>query len=72
MLVDQQPSLISYVRRYYNRIGKQVFEDVNAWEALSEILIDILEDPQLQATYLIIDALDECSIGLDRLLKLIA
>jgi hypothetical protein len=47
MLVDHQPSLISHVRRQYDKIGKQVFEDVNAWGALSEILSDILEDPLL-------------------------
>lgn len=72
MLVDQQPSLISYIRRHYDNTGKQVFEDVNAWAALSEILTDILADPRLRTTYLIIDALDECTMGLDRLLKLVA
>ena len=73
MLVDQQPSLISHIRRQYDKAGKKVFEDVNAWEALSEILASILQDPLLQpTTYLIIDALDECSTGLDRLLELVA
>ncbi|KAJ5111290.1 hypothetical protein N7532_001825 [Penicillium argentinense] len=71
MLVDQQPSLISHIRRQYDKAGKQVFEDVNAWEALSEILTSILGD-SLQTTYLIIDALDECTTGLDRLLELVA
>ncbi|GAM42304.1 hypothetical protein TCE0_044r16159 [Talaromyces pinophilus] len=72
MLVDQQPSLISHIRRQYDKTGKQIFEGVNAWEALSEILISILEDPLLQTTYLIIDALDECTTGLNRLLELVA
>ncbi|KAJ6038209.1 uncharacterized protein N7446_005023 [Penicillium canescens] len=72
MLVDQQPSLIPHVRRPYDKTGKQVFEDVNAWEALSEIFTSILEDPLLQTTYLVIDALDECTTGLDRLLKLLS
>ncbi|KAJ6050131.1 hypothetical protein N7444_006847 [Penicillium canescens] len=72
MLVDQQPLLISHIRRQYDKRGKQVFEDINAWEALSEILNSILEDPLLQKTFLIIDALDECTIGLNRLLELIA
>lgn len=72
MLVDQQPSLISHIRRQYDKTGKQVFEDVNAWEALSEILTRILEDPLLQTTYIIIDALDECTTGLNRLLELVA
>jgi Cdc6-like AAA superfamily ATPase len=33
MLVDQKRSLISHVRRHYDKAGKQVFEDVNAWDA---------------------------------------
>ncbi|KAJ5195464.1 uncharacterized protein N7498_008902 [Penicillium cinerascens] len=72
MLVEQQPSLVSYIRRQYDKAGKQTFEDVNAWEALSEILTGILKDLRLQTTYLIIDALDECTTGLNRLLDLLA
>jgi hypothetical protein len=71
MLVDQQPSLISHIRRQYDKSGK-VFEDINAWEALTDIFTSILEDRQLQTTYLIIDALDECTNDLDRLLGFVA
>jgi hypothetical protein len=71
MLVRQQPSLASYVRKKYDQIGKKVFEDANAWFALTEIFINILEDPSLSVTYLIIDALDECVEDLPRLLHFI-
>jgi hypothetical protein len=71
MLVDQHPTLISYVRREYDKAGAKVFEDSNAWEALLGILTSILRDPLLQTTYLIIDALDECTTELSRLLDLI-
>lgn len=71
MLIDQQPSLISHVRKKYKHAGKQLFEDANAWEALSEIFASILQEPGLQDIYLIIDALDECQHNLPRLLKLI-
>jgi Cdc6-like AAA superfamily ATPase len=60
LLVDQQPSLISHVRKKYDHAGKTLFEDANAWVALSEIFTNILQDPSLNSTYLIIDALDEC------------
>lgn len=60
MIVHQQRNLISHVRRKYDRTGKQLFEDINAWEALSEIFVGILNDPSLQTTYLVIDGLDEC------------
>ncbi|RYP89302.1 hypothetical protein DL769_000136 [Monosporascus sp. CRB-8-3] len=47
LLVDRQPSLILHVRKY-DHVGKQLFEDANAWEALSEIFTHIPEDPNLQ------------------------
>lgn len=72
MLVDQQPSLISHIRRQYDKIGKRIFEDVNAWQALSEILTSMLEDPLLPTTYIIVDALDECTTDLNQLLDFLA
>jgi len=71
LLVDQQPSLISHLRKKYDTKGKQIFEDVNNWWALSEIFTNILEDPSLLKTYLIIDVLDECIEDLEKLLDLI-
>ena len=60
LLINQQPSLISYVQQQHDLAGKSLFEDVNAWVTLSDIFTRILEDPSLKSTYLIIDALDEC------------
>ncbi|CAI7659582.1 unnamed protein product [Penicillium palitans] len=70
-LVEKQLSLLSHVQRQYDKAGKALFEDINAWNALSRIFTDILKDPTLQSTYLIIDALDECITGLPSLLDLI-
>ncbi|KAJ5184803.1 hypothetical protein N7472_009643, partial [Penicillium cf. griseofulvum] len=70
-LVEKQPSLISYVRSQYDKAGKALFEDINAWDALLRIFTDVLKDPTLQRTYLIIDALDECTTGLPSLLDLV-
>lgn len=71
MLIDQQPTLISIVRKRYDQAGKQLFADVNAWTALTEILKSMLKHPSVQSTYLIIDALDECETDLGLLLRLI-
>ena len=71
LLVDQRPALISHVRKKYDQAGRQLFEDANAWFALLGILTDILHDPALTTTYLVIDALDECMTDLTKLLKLI-
>jgi hypothetical protein len=72
LLIDQQPLLISHVRKKYDHAGKALFEDPNAWVALSEIFTSILQDPSLTSIYLIIDALDECKANLDQLLDLIS
>jgi hypothetical protein len=71
LLVDQQPLLISHVRKKYDHAGKTLFEDANSWVALSEIFTSMLQDPSVQSTYLILDALDECETGLSQLLDLV-
>ncbi len=71
LLVDQQPSLISHIRKKHDHAGKTLFEDANAWVALSEIFTNILQDPSLNSTYLLIDALDECVADLPKLLDFI-
>ncbi|CAI7642324.1 unnamed protein product [Penicillium palitans] len=71
LLVEKCPSLLSHVRGRYDKAGKALFEDINAWSALSTIFTDILKDPSLSRAYIIIDALDECTNGLRPLLNLI-
>ena len=71
LLANQQPSLLTHIRKKYDHAGNQLFKDVNAWVALSEVLNNMLEDPNLQSTYMIIDALDECEKDLPILLDFI-
>ncbi|PVH68624.1 HET-domain-containing protein [Cadophora sp. DSE1049] len=71
LLVNEQPSLISHVRTKYDQAGKALFEDSNTWVALSQIFVNILQDPKLNNTCLIVDALDECEVDLPKLLDLI-
>ena len=70
--LHQQSSLVSHVRRKYNHAGKSLFEDTNAWAALSEIFADVLRDTSLSTTYLIIDMLEECVADRPKLLSFIA
>ncbi|KAJ6110018.1 hypothetical protein N7486_002253 [Penicillium sp. IBT 16267x] len=63
-LVSQQPSLADH-------INDDPLEGRVAWQALCNILTRILESPQLNTTYLIIDALDECTEDLPKLLTLL-
>ncbi|PTB63912.1 YVTN repeat-like/Quino protein amine dehydrogenase [Trichoderma citrinoviride] len=71
MLVRQQPSLISHVRKRYDQAGEKLFEGANTWFALSDIFTKILEDPALKGAYLVVDALDECVSEQQKLLDLI-
>jgi hypothetical protein len=71
LLINRQPSLISHVRKSTILQGNRSFEDANAWVAFLEIFTSILDDPALQSTYLIIDALDECTTDRSLLLDLV-
>lgn len=71
MIITQRPTLISHVRKTYDPSGKDLFEDVNRWDAISKILLAILNDPSLTDAILIIDALDECVEGFSDLLEFI-
>ncbi|KAJ5348572.1 uncharacterized protein N7506_001825 [Penicillium brevicompactum] len=72
LILNKQPALIPHIQKEYDQAGKQLFEGVNAWHALSRIFTDILKDPLLQSTYLIIDGLDECTHNLPLLLDLVS
>ena len=70
-LVVQQPLLISHLRKRYDIAGRQLFEDVNAFVALSNIFTEMVHDTRLTRVYLVVDALDECESGLLKLLDFI-
>jgi hypothetical protein len=72
LLVIQGKSLIRHIKkRCDGNDGRQVFDGPNAVYALRTILRDILNDSTLPRTYLLVDAVDECSIGLDQLLDIV-
>lgn len=71
LLASQQPLLLRHVRAEYEGKGKQVFEDNNAWIALSKSFMNMIDDPSLKRVCLVVDALDECDQDLRRLLTFI-
>ncbi|KAK5739252.1 hypothetical protein LTS12_025331, partial [Elasticomyces elasticus] len=72
MLLDQQPSLASHIQRQHNHAGKTLFEDVNSWVVVSDVFSKVLQDSRLRSTVLVVDALDECTSGLQELLGYIS
>lgn len=66
LLAQRQPRLLSYLPE-----NMYASDDTMAWIVLSKTLLEMLEDPNLKVTYLVIDALDECVIDQQKLLSLI-
>ena len=71
MLAHQRHALIPHIRKQYDPVGKALFTDPNAWAALSNILTNMLQDPSLKGTYLVVDALDECESGREQLARFV-
>ena len=71
LLVKQQPRLISHLRKRYDQSGGSLFQDANAWIALSEIFTSMVHDEDFETSCLVVDALDECAMDLPKLLDLI-
>ena len=71
LLASEQPFLISHLRKKYDHAGQKLLEDTSAFYGLSDVFQQMVRDPKLTSAYLVIDALDECEVGLRQLLDLI-
>ncbi|KKF94672.1 Vegetative incompatibility protein HET-E-1 [Ceratocystis platani] len=71
-LVTHNPQLVKHVRAKYDRKGNQRFNNGDTWRELCEIMSAMLNDPTLEHTVLIVDALDECTVERQRLLTFIS
>ncbi|KAF5701324.1 NWD1 [Fusarium mundagurra] len=71
LLIIQRPSLISYLRSKHDVTGEKLFQGINVWVSLAEILTDMLKDPTLKDAILVVDALDECITDRPQLLDFI-
>ncbi|KAH6653638.1 hypothetical protein BKA67DRAFT_570686, partial [Truncatella angustata] len=72
MLVRQNRSLARHLHEEWKVAGSRLFEDANAWNALTRILTLMLQDRQSHEVVFVIDALDECSDDLPKLINFIA
>ncbi|KAI1015425.1 hypothetical protein LB504_010980 [Fusarium proliferatum] len=71
VLLEHQPSLISELRRSYDKQKNRLFNSINSSELLKDILTTMLQDPSLHDAILLVDALDECTINRTKLTNLI-
>ncbi|KAH8731665.1 hypothetical protein GQ44DRAFT_585451, partial [Phaeosphaeriaceae sp. PMI808] len=71
MLVAERKQLMRHVLNRYEAVGRALFEGPDAIHAVRQVLSDVLNDPTLPTTYLLVDALDECTSGLSTLLRIV-
>ncbi|KAF5527654.1 Vegetative incompatibility protein HET-E-1 [Colletotrichum aenigma] len=72
-ILDQNPVLLKLLRGKYDNAGagKRLFEDVNSWDVLCRMMLSAVSHSTLHDVVLVIDALDECTSGLDHLISFI-
>ncbi|KAJ4007376.1 hypothetical protein NW766_010060 [Fusarium irregulare] len=70
-LIFQNSTALSYVREQFKELSKPLADPRLAWPVLQKVFIGILGTMKDQNIYLIIDALDECREGRDKLLEFV-
>ncbi|KAM0514543.1 hypothetical protein ACHAPE_006839 [Trichoderma viride] len=68
----QYQEALSFVMEKYKHAGKELFYNINAWTALSQIMTRILQSLDLKDKVFIFDGLDECVTDLPLLLDFLA
>ncbi|KAL6908366.1 hypothetical protein GGI43DRAFT_420241 [Trichoderma evansii] len=71
LLADKNRHLLPYIQEKYDQAGASLFQDANAWIALSQMFNKLLDDPGLADQVFMIDALDECLADREQLIDLI-
>ena len=71
MLVTKQDTFAKPLEDEFERAGSKLFEGPNVFFDLQRILLAMLKMPHHGTIYLVVDALDECELGLSELLRLI-
>ncbi|KKF92239.1 Vegetative incompatibility protein HET-E-1 [Ceratocystis platani] len=70
-LARRNLQLVKYVREKHDYMGTKLFDSNAAWHQIRKIASAMLKDPSLENAILIVDALDECSVGRQDLLDFI-
>ncbi|KAJ6155319.1 WD40 repeat-like protein [Penicillium chermesinum] len=72
MLLRQKGDLLRKLSAKFDEIGHESLNEPSAFDKLKEIFLAILKEKEFGRIYLVIDALNECSLGLSQLLQLVA
>ncbi|KAH7139591.1 hypothetical protein B0J13DRAFT_676836 [Dactylonectria estremocensis] len=70
-LIDQKETFRTALGKGYEKYGSKLFTNLNAFNSLSEILGNILKEASPATVYIVVDALDECRLNIERTLSFI-
>jgi hypothetical protein len=71
MVVQQQPRLRVHVTERYFDIRSSLFGDTYSFKSIMEAFTAVIQNPEFQLTYLIIDGLDQCMVDRQSLLDFV-
>ncbi|KAL7786975.1 hypothetical protein V8C37DRAFT_285865 [Trichoderma ceciliae] len=71
-LILQQPHLIQHLQSKYENRGQPLFENSQAFDALSDVFKAMVKDVRLEPVYFIVDNLDACEERTESLVGLIS
>ncbi|CAI0649715.1 unnamed protein product [Colletotrichum noveboracense] len=71
LILKKKPQLVKDLRETHDYCDRQLFECKNEWETLCDMIISVLANESFQNVVIIVDALDECTTGVDKLLEFI-
>ncbi|KAF3809312.1 Vegetative incompatibility protein HET-E-1, partial [Colletotrichum gloeosporioides] len=71
LALKKAPELVKGLREAHDSCDRQLFEGSNGWQALCNMTTSVLCNEIFQNVVVIIDALDECTTGVDELLQFV-
>jgi hypothetical protein len=71
MVVQQQPRLRVHVTERYFDVRSSLVGDTYSFKSIKEAFTDVIQDPEFQTTYFIIDGLDQCMVDQQNLLDFV-
>jgi hypothetical protein len=71
MVVQQQPRLRVHVTERCFDVRSSLFGDTCSFKSMKEAFTAVIQDPEFQLTYFIIDGLDQCTIDQQNLLDFV-
>ncbi|KAH0424507.1 vegetative incompatibility protein het-e-1 [Colletotrichum camelliae] len=71
LILKKKPQLVKDLRETHDYYDRQLFESSNGRDILCDMVVGVLADESFHNAVIVIDALDECTTGVDKLIDFI-